>query len=289
MKSGIKNKAEMDNSIIILILLVSFFIFFYSLEIGAEVKLASKMTHLYQAEPGKVYKGEIKLINTGKDMERVYIYKNDYTFDARGNSFYEKPGFLDRSNSDWIQLRENTVDISPQNYVNIYYEIKIPENADKKEISGTFWSVIIIEPADSSGIDSQSINTDNFMENLSLGQRFRYALQVITDLGEEKGEIEIIDPELIKSDKNGEYIFTFDLHNTGKIWLNPEIWIELYQPDGKKEGIYQGNKLRLFPGTSIHQKIPIDFSDKGIYPAILLIDNENSQDIFGYQYELEIK
>ncbi|MFW6282013.1 MAG: hypothetical protein ACOC1O_04385 [bacterium] len=273
------------------ILYISVFILFFTVNsviAQAEIKLVSKMTQEYEVESGEKYRGKIKLINSGEYMKRARIYKRDYTFNADGFSFYEEAGSEPRSNADWIDLQTNVVNVSPGNYGEVFYEISVPSQLNK---SGTFWSVIIIEPVNFEEINSDFVSSQQ-MEKLNLGQRLRYAIQIVTNLGdsgEGKFKIKLKNVCLQKLEgKEKKYNFKFDIHNFGDSWLNPDIWMEVYHPDENKKKIYEGKKMRIFPGTSINQQITLENLKKGIYPAILLIDDENN-DIFGYQYDIEIK
>jgi hypothetical protein len=243
-----------------------------------------KMTHRYQVKVGQNYQGWIKLINTSDKIQQIKLYQRDYSFIAEGKTFYSESASTARSNGNWISLSQKQLQIPPGEIVKVYYEIKVPQ---KKKLNGTYWSLIMVETVPF--LESREIkNMKNKLE-LSIGHSLRYGVQIVTNM-EDLGESELIfkNEKLLKRENSDDYYFEIDLLNQGQYWLIPRVWMEIYQEDGQKIGVFEGQQLRIFPGTSVREKIIIGNLDKGRYIALIIADNED-ENVFGKQYQIEIK
>jgi hypothetical protein len=74
--------------------------------------------------------------------------------------------------------------------------------------------------------------------------------------------------------------------NVGQRLVVPTSWVELYDQAGRRVGRYDGEKKRIYPGTSVRLRIPLRVIPGGKYKALVVLDN-GEQNVFGAKYDLE--
>ncbi len=241
----------------------------------AGVAVFGSLTRQRTAEPGETYKGSILLENTGANFCKVTIHKNDYLFYADGKNIYGKPGNDPRSNAKWISLSPTIVTIPPKNSVSVYYTVQVPEYSNLK---GSYWSMIMVEP---------TIEKIKKGKGLSIQTLLRYAVQIITNIGETGvSKIEFMDKKLIQKGK--KRTLQLDIRNTGERALSPFVWVQLYNKSGLDMGRFKGRQLRIYPDCSVRHKIDLTNVPKGKYKTLVIADN-GDENIFGARYDLRIR
>jgi hypothetical protein len=81
--------------------------------------------------------------------------------------------------------------------------------------------------------------------------------------------------------------FQVSLGNDGQRMLTPVPWVELWDLSGKEVGKFEGVQSRIYPGTSVKQKIDISSVKPGSYKALLVAD-AGGEDVFGMNITLQI-
>ncbi|MDM8161838.1 hypothetical protein QUH73_18625 [Labilibaculum sp. K2S] len=254
--------------------IVLFFCLISSLFTGgnlrANVCVLNGLSHIYDIQNKEIYTGVIELKNTGTKLQRLNAFTTDYTYNAKGESFYEQ-GNNERSNITWLELGANHVEIEPGDTYYLTFRISTP---DEIRLPGSFWSVVMIEPVED--IDINSID-----RNAGVGVRsmVRYAVQVIcNNLKNAKSSLLF---ERAKLKKGNERLLYVDLINNGELYHKTLIKIEFYDPksgelllekESAKQSIHPNNSRRFY----------VDISDipSGKYTSVILAkcDDEN---VFG--------
>ena len=139
----------------------------------AGVLILNGLSHVHQGQEGQTLAGQIVLRNPNDSPQDVRLYLRDYSFNAKGESFFPEMGSHDRSNANWIDVSETYLTLKPQEEKAIDYEVTIPTGV---ELDGTFWSVILVE-----GVIPPDLNA--VANGLQVNTVMRYAVQVITHLG----------------------------------------------------------------------------------------------------------
>ena len=75
--------------------------------------------------------------------------------------------------------------------------------------------------------------------------------------------------------------------NTGKVMIEPEIWVEIYDTAGNLLDRMQGDEKRLYPGMTSKQSISVTHILPGTYEVLLVVD-AGEENIFGAQYTLDL-
>ncbi len=245
---------------------------------NASIIILNGLSHNYKVEKGNKYKGFVRIMNSSDSSQGVKLFLNDYSYKASGEIFYSKPSDYNRSNVDWIDLSSNYLTLKPKQRYDLYFEITVPENID---ISGSFWSVLIVEPVD-------DIKPSNDKEGIKVRSVVRYAIQIITTLEDDlaKANLEFQNVKVNKND--GKRILEIDIANTGELYHKVNLRTEIYSSvDGSETEIIKGNIQGLFPETSKRFYVDISKIQKGDYKLILLADCQNDL-IFGQNIDLSI-
>ena len=252
-------------------------------KVEAKVSVVGGLSHEKNAQIDETYQGTIFISNNDSEPQEVKIYQTDYLFFSDGTNVYGEPGSsISRSNANWITFSPHRLIIPPKETATINYTINVP---DDKSLVGTYWSMMMVE-----GIGEEHPKASTHPEEgkvlLGITQVVRYGIQIITHI-EDTGsrELKFTETKLLTKEDEGR-IFQIDLENTGERWLVPFFWMELYDEQGNYVGKFEGTKMRIFPGTSIRQRIDLSSLPRGKYMALVVADNGDEY-VFGAQYTLE--
>lgn len=246
----------------------------------AQVVVEDNLTHERSVSRGESYRGAITIRNTNDEERGVRVYQTDYTFDFRGDAHYSPPGSVSRSNSSWISFSPKQFTLAPGATRQVSYTVDVPSN---EELSGTYWSVFMVEPAPT----GSSASEDQEERGVSVRQVFRFAVQVVTHI-EDSGErkLEILDAQL--TDSEGATELRLDVENTGERWLRPDVWAEIFTDDGSKVTRIEAGRDRIYPGTSVRYRIDLSTLSAGTYRALVILDG-GEESVFGARYNFTIR
>jgi len=234
---------------------------------------------------GDRVEGVLLLRNTSDSTRFVRVYKTDYFFSI-DKTVYGEPGQLPRSNADWISFRPASVTLQPQEEAVIHYRIEMPVESDELKLSGTYWSVIMVE-----GIDEEDLALEDMSHSgtgVGIRLRVRYAVQIVTHYGDTGSRaLEIIGRRLAYDELNGVFL-EIDLMNTGERWLRPDIRLELFDDQGFLVDAFDGQRARLYPGTSVRRRIDLSAVASGAYQGVLYLDAGEDL-IWGARYSIQLE
>jgi hypothetical protein len=260
---------------VLLISLILLILFTLKIEAGLIVK--SKLVHQFEVGAGDKKERKIMLENNSKHEIKVRLYKRDYSFNAKGKSFYRKPGINSRSNAKWIYLQNQSLSISPFEKVSVRYKISIP---DKQNLKGTYWSMIMVEESD------YKVNKEREAVESHFKHKVRYGIQIVTNLGRKSDiKIEYKNPE-VKKKNDKDYNFAIDILNKGifELKMKPQVII-FNENTGAIIDKYIKNQVRLYPAASIAVKEDISL-DKNVPYRIIVIVGNNGRGYFGKEYSI---
>jgi hypothetical protein len=244
---------------------------------AAGIAPESPTTEVRVARSGGSYRGTIIVRNSGKTPADVKLYQTDYAFSADGHKSFDTPGVMPRSNAAWLHLSQEQITVAPGERGRVDYEVRVPDGAG---LVGTYWSAVMIEQV--GGLEASAKR-----DQVQLRQVVRYAIQVITEIGESgKGEIAFRNANLVTEGKRRD--FSVDVENTGERWLQTQVWLELHDTAGRLAGKFDGQRLRTFPATSVRNHIDLTAVPPGKYVALLVADGGRN-DLFGTQIELDLR
>ncbi len=249
---------------------------FFPLSITAGISVENGLTHEFTVSPGNGYTGEIDITNYGDKDQYVKIYQKDYLFNYKGESFYEEPGSIARSNAGWIDINATYIKVPAHENINVRYEIKVPDDS----LTGSYWSVIMVESVN-------EIDTSNLSKGVNIRTVIRYAVQIITDI-ENTGvrKLEFMATDLIKED-TVRYL-QVDIQNPGERYFRPVLKLELFDDGGNSAGVFEAGPRKIYPGTSVRMKIILNDVAPGHYQGLLVADT-GEDEVFGVNISVEIK
>ena len=249
--------------------------------VRAQVGVVNGLTQEKICAPGEAFESYIRLKNNGPQEETVKIYQTDYLFNYDGKSFYDAPGKIARSNAAWIQPGAKQLSLSGFAQIDVRFTCKVPADP---ALNGTYWSIIMVEavpPAPKSGKGASSKNI-----NVGVSQIMRYGVQIVTHIGDTGArKIKFVGSEFVQ-DKAGKTL-QVDVENTGERWLRPISYVELYDAVGVLAAKIQGERLRIYPGTSARFRFDLGKVSQGKYKALVVLDNQDTY-VFGAQYSMAV-
>jgi archaellum component FlaG (FlaF/FlaG flagellin family) len=252
-------------------------------QLRAQISIIGDLSHDRQARPGETYEGTILLKNNSSEPAEAKIYQTDYLFFRDGKNIYGEPGSAERSNSGWITYNPDRVIIPARSMLTIEYRVTIPLNSGTTQLNGSYWSMLMVEGIGKGSPESSLGEPDQ--KTLGVSQVFRYGVQIATHIaGTGDRAIKFLDTKLVK-EETGEHYLVVDIENSGDLWMRPDVYVEVFDTDGKSRGKQPGSSFRMYPGTSVRQRIEMPDLPSGEYKALVVVD-AGGADAFGAQYTL---
>lgn len=247
------------------------------------VEVVGELTMIVSAIPGGEYEGEIVIKNSLDRPEDVRITQSDYMFNADKGAVFSKPGSESRSNAPWIHVTPDHVTLLPKQETSIAFRIKVPSD---NSLKGTYWSLINVDPVPQGDLEPQKLEGKDQVK-LTVQTVIGYGVQIVTNLGNASPEnLKFSKPDLIS--KDNDYVFTVNMECTGEVMAIPNSWMDLYDSKGVHVKKVDAGAFFIYPGCSKKFQFQLGKLPEGNYKALLIADCGNNQ-VFGGQYELEIK
>ncbi|MGM0598837.1 MAG: hypothetical protein ACQETH_03360 [Candidatus Rifleibacteriota bacterium] len=231
--------------------------------------------------PGGNAETSFRVINRSNKEHQITVYQTDYFFNADGKNEYGSPGQHKRSNADWLEFTPKRFLIQPKSKVAINVTANIPQ----KSLSGTYWSVLMVEYIDAKA--TEAANTSNADIQSKVTVKRRTAIQIRTHISG-TGEMKARYFNQSIKEIDGERKFFVDMENTGTLYFTGQFYINFFDSKGKPvEKILLGKKS-LYPGCSARFSADISHLKKGNYTALCVYDTSGEK-VFGGKYQIEIK
>ncbi len=252
----------------------------------SQISVRSPLSDDREVLPGQTYEGSIIVHNETNEMQEAKVYQTDYLFHSNGTNEYGTPGSSARSNARWIELAPHRVVLPPGETVPIHYVVTVPET-DSRNLRGTFWSMVMVEAIPKESPES-TLSEADADDQYALRQIMRYGIQIATHLPDD-GETPIdIGEAALASGSSGQTILEFTLKNSGSRLAQPEVWVDVYDMEGNSQGRLSGSTNRIYPETSVRQRIPLGTLAGGTYRALVFVD-AGGDGVFAAEYDLEIE
>jgi hypothetical protein len=241
-----------------------------------QISVLSSTVEEHTGAPGESYTGRIAISNTSADSQAVRIYQTDYRFLANGTSSFDQAGSTPRSNAHWISLQSAQVVVGPHTAASVPYTVVIPRS---DSLRGTYWSVVMVE-----GIGAPAtLHSVADRPQVGITTVIRYAVQVATHIGSTGTRtIHLSAPRATQQPDSGAFIDA-DVENTGDRGYRPQLWIEIYDAQGKLRATAKQSRGLLYPGTSLHQRFALGVLPPGTYKAVVYADT-GEDSVYAAQY-----
>ena len=262
--------------------LAGFFILLNCSLLEAGVAVVGPLTYENTVQPGATYQGSILLKNDADESFEAKIYQTDYLFFANGTSDYGEPGKNMRSNASWITFSPKRVIIPAHDTTKVNYVVRVPND---RPLSGTYWSMLMVEGVGKGSVESSL--PDKNRPRLGIEAVLRYGIQIVTEIGDTgSSTLSFKDPRFFE--EQGETYLQVDITNTGEKWLRPTFMAELYHAEGALVRKFEGDKMRIYPGTSVRHKVKLGNLTEGKYKVLVVADCGGSN-VFGGVYVFTAK
>ena len=259
----------------ILFLIVCFFI--KTSLFASNLLVPGSLTHENKVVLTQEIEGSIPIQNESDKPITVKVSLSDYSFNSKGESLFSSMGSNPRSNSSWIQTNKMLFEIAPHSTYSFAYTLKVP---NEKSLSGTYWSIFLIEPVEA------SLQSPDKKQSLGVQTIIRYGVQIITHVGDSGTcDLKILTKQIIK--ENAKKFFSLQVENPGTRSLSPVMSIELVDLSGKKIGRFETVKQRILPTCSVSYQVDLSTVVDGKYKAMVFLDNGDNA-FFGAQYDLTL-
>lgn len=252
---------------------------------AAQVIVRSPLSDDRIVPPGESYEGAIVVENTSRDTQQAKAYQTDYLFHADGSNSYGAPGSTPRSNAAWVEFSPRFVTLAPGETVQIRYRVTVPSETEARSLTGTYWSMLMVEGIPRTS--AESTLADETTPQFGVRQVTRYGVQLATHLvGDGQAAIDFQQVRLQTTEQGGR-LLEVDLENRGERFTHSTLWVELYAEDGSAQGRRDGTASRIYPGTSVRQRIDLSDLAPGRYEALIVVDS-GEENVVGAQYTLEL-
>lgn len=252
----------------------------------AAVMLTGGLSHEYTVNPGGTVSGVLELKNTGKEAAEVKIYQEDVKIQADGSTEYAPAnGSHNRSNAKWINIGTDRVMLEPGASQSVPYTLQVPDG----NLSGSYWSMLMLEPVSNKSRESQLAAPATDKPTLTIHQKMRYAVQVLTTVGNQGKANLTFDVPNVEKDGNGGRAFNFAMRNTGTRHSRPKVWLDVFSSSGESIGRFEAETRGLYNGEREAFSIPLNKLSPGSYKALLAAEDNNSGQMFGSDVNLTIQ
>jgi len=164
----------------------------------------------------------------------------------------------------------------------VSYVIEVPPDPS---LSGSYWSVLMIQPVPSES--PESVEADPNETTVGVITVIRYGFRFITHIGT-SGTVQPEFEDVSLTLSGGVPMLGVDLRNAGSRLLKIEIWAELYDSDGNFVARRDGAAGSLYPASARQYRIPLDEVEVGSYTSLVIID-AGDNNVFGASLPLVLE
>jgi len=250
---------------------------------NAQITVRGRLAHDMDAVPGQVLSGTVIVDNETNEAQQARVYLRDYLFFADGSNAYDDPGTAPRSSSAWVSFSPQNLTIPPGESADVSYEIMVPADATP----GSWWCMLMVEGVDPNSAESTTREETLGDRQVGFRQVTRYGVQLATHLNDFSERNVEFDGIRLIADEDGSTWFQADVINTGTLMMRPDAYMRVFDAVGQEYGPFEGVQYRIYPGTSVRQRIDLSELPAGTYQVLLVVDNGDDA-VFGGQYELTL-
>jgi hypothetical protein len=252
----------------------------------AQLSVIGELSQDRDARPGEKYEGLIIVKNDTDEPQEAKVYQTDYLFYFNGTNDYGEPGTMPRSNARWVTFSPASLIVPPQSSVSVNYTVTVPADIKGEPVAGSYWSMLMVEGIGKGSAES-TLPPDPGKTQMGIQQTIRYGIQLATHIAQTGvKKISFLNAQLVTKDDGGMFL-QVDIENTGNLGIRPEVYVELFNAGGTSVGKYEGNRFRMYPGTSVRQMINLSKAPRGEFRALVVVDT-GGDDVFGAQYTIKL-
>jgi|GEM_PF-1077614 hypothetical protein len=240
----------------------------------ARIVVTNGLSHVHDLNVRAADRGSIKMKNLGSKAERVKIYLSDLGMDCVDGTKFLSPASTSRSSAEWLTLSSIEETLEPNESIEVQYQINKPEGLESE---GSFWSFIMVE-------NVPELDTNIVEGSVKVNTNFRYAIQIIAELGGGNGDMEF-DSVYYNSEDGGVVLHMLN-PSSHILWVQFEL--ELFGSGEKSIQHIDESPTKIYPGLCRKVILPIDpATASGSYEGVIIAKSRNFGR-FGYRLKIEI-
>jgi len=188
---------------------------------------------VYENKPGTVIEDIATIRNVGTQPTSVKIYAVDASSNEAGSFTLSSSAENQQNIGLWTDISSGTVELNPEQNIDIPFKITIPENAGPGQYTGG----IVVEPSDKNDglsplLGSLASSMDNNSSSGAVSVKTRIGTRIyLTIPGNIIEKIKLVSVSASK-DLNGQTRFHFEIANDGNVTYEPTAHIEIYDSFG---------------------------------------------------------
>lgn len=248
----------------------------YSSYTQAKLMVVNGLTHTFKSDAGAVLNGKIHIKNVGRIADRMVVYKNDLITDCANSSNFVEPNTHSRSLTNWLTTNVDERILQPNEEYELLYSIKIPNDST---LRGSYWGVFMIE--------GNSPLSEERKAGVMISSKARYAIQIITDIGQETPPSLTFDKVDFVSSSDSVKIVKVKLKNEGGVTTRTKMILDLINSNGEKVSTIESVFRRIYPNTCAEYELILKNVPKGRYEGLLMADY--GQDLYATNIDIDIK
>ena len=262
----------MKTRILTLILFAFCIVYSYS-----NVVVINGLTHVYSGSSGETIKGEVILLNSSEDEQRVTFDLSEAIFSCTSDRIFSKDNSHDQSSTNWFEGNLMERILAPKEKYVYRFNIAIPNN---EELKGSFWSMLMVNIEKPIRKETKG--------NIGIDTKVRYAIGLLTNVNSyEEINLEFEDINLKEDINTAKKELEVKILNESLFVEGTRLSLEVYNKDGVKVHEAVTGRNMVFPGFCKNYKIDISELKKGEYECVLLADSR--EEFFGTNISLTIK
>jgi hypothetical protein len=252
----------------------------------AQISVVGSLTDDRFVKAGTRYEGSVTIRNETDSLQEVKVYQTDYSFRFDGTTVYGEPGEDSRSNARWISYTPAFLRLEPRATAEVNYAVAVPDSLSGAPLSGSYWSLLMIEGIGPGSRESAQHNAPD-RGGMGISQLIRYGIQIASHIAETGSKaVRFLDVRLEDGPGSSKELVV-DILNTGESWFRPAFSAELFDASGNSKGVFKGSTFRMYPETSVRQRLSLGVLPRGKYTVVLMLD-AGGEDVFGAEYSLTL-
>lgn len=249
--------------------------------VSAEISVVGALSRNMLLAPGEEAQGRIIVRNKSSRARVVRAILTDYRSLADGTTHYGEAGRLDRSNAPWLHILPREQSIPGNSSAFFTFIVRVPRD---QSLAGTYWSMLMVEPVSAAALEPP--DDRGRKPRLSIRTTVRTGILLVTHI-RGTGQADVRFQKQVLEGTPGRIWLRFDLENTGELYLNLAVWVELFDEKGVSIGRFDAPRQSLFPDNSTRVRVPLSGVPSGAYVALIIAD-DGGDAVFGARHEIVI-
>ncbi|WP_405379737.1 hypothetical protein [Maribacter sp. LLG6340-A2] len=258
-------------------ILTVFTLFLIVTKTYCSVVVMNGLTHTYSGVSGDVITGEIVLINSADEAQRVTFELNDIIFSCTENRIFTSESTHSQSSVDWFSAELMDKTLRPKEKYIYRFTISIPSDQNLK---GSFWSTLMVNV-------EKPIKEEALNSKVGLDTKIRYAVALLTDVNlKDEVNIDFKSIDLNNEDSQSKKELFVKVSNESKFIEGVKLTLEVYDQDGEKIYESETDRNMAFPGFCRDFKLDVSSLAIGEYECVLIA--ESREEFIGANITLTI-